>query len=189
MARRSCPLEGFEQCDTVPDELKKLNRSFLALFRILADPIKLDLFSTSRFTKHCKWARDDSVETQFLLLCRPSCGIISQLWSRQIAARNVPSHAASSIPANSTVSRATSVYRRRISTRSCAKVHTLPTSCRDCSRYSASTKRPWCGPNRRCYETWNAYAFHANGRPNAVTILRSAFPPGTTRIIASMPRR
>jgi hypothetical protein len=36
MARRSCPLEGFEQCDTVPDELKKLNRSFLALFRILA---------------------------------------------------------------------------------------------------------------------------------------------------------
>jgi hypothetical protein len=79
MARRSCPLEGFEQCDTVPDELKKLNRSFLALFRILGDPIKLDLFSKSRITKHCKWARDDSVETQFLLLCRPSCGIIRRL--------------------------------------------------------------------------------------------------------------
>jgi hypothetical protein len=35
MARRSCPLEGFEQCDTVLDELNKLNRSFLALIRIL----------------------------------------------------------------------------------------------------------------------------------------------------------
>jgi hypothetical protein len=70
MARRSCPLEGFEQCDTVPDELKKLNRSFLALFRILGDPIKLDLFSKSRFTKHCKWAPDDSVETQFRRLAR-----------------------------------------------------------------------------------------------------------------------
>jgi hypothetical protein len=64
MARRSCPLEGFEQCDTVPDELKKLNRSFLALFRILGDPIKLDLFSKSRFTKHCKWASEDSVKAQ-----------------------------------------------------------------------------------------------------------------------------
>jgi hypothetical protein len=39
-----------------------LNRSFLALVRILGDPIKLDLFSKSRFTKHCKWAPDDSVE-------------------------------------------------------------------------------------------------------------------------------
>jgi hypothetical protein len=82
MARRSCPLEGFEQCDTVPDELKKLNRSFLALFRILGDPIKLDLFSKSRFTKHCKRARDDSVETQFLLLCRPGCGMIPRTYAR-----------------------------------------------------------------------------------------------------------
>ena len=90
MARRSCPLEGFEQCDTVPDELKKLNRSFLALFRILGDPVKLDLFSKSRFTKHCKWARDDFVETQLLLLCRPNSrtyaryyyGVLKDLSSR-----------------------------------------------------------------------------------------------------------
>jgi hypothetical protein len=38
MARRSCPLECFEQCDTVPDELNDLNRRLLAL-RILGDPI------------------------------------------------------------------------------------------------------------------------------------------------------
>jgi hypothetical protein len=31
MARRSCPLEGFEQCDTVLDEMNDLNRSFLGL--------------------------------------------------------------------------------------------------------------------------------------------------------------
>src|SRR5436190_23223824 len=31
MARRSCPLESLEQCDTVLDELNDLNRRFLAL--------------------------------------------------------------------------------------------------------------------------------------------------------------
>jgi len=31
MARRSCPLECFEQCDTVLDGLNDLNRRFLAL--------------------------------------------------------------------------------------------------------------------------------------------------------------
>src|SRR4249919_2375967 len=31
MARRSCPLEGFEQCDTVLDQLNDLNRRSLAL--------------------------------------------------------------------------------------------------------------------------------------------------------------
>src|SRR3990170_7257018 len=31
MARRSCPLESFEQCDTVLDELNDLNRRFPAL--------------------------------------------------------------------------------------------------------------------------------------------------------------
>jgi hypothetical protein len=48
----------------------------------LEDPARLDLFSKSRFTKHCKWARDDSVETQFPLLCRPSCGIIWRTYAR-----------------------------------------------------------------------------------------------------------
>src|SRR3954471_8460918 len=74
MARRSCPLESFEQCDTVPDELKKLNRSFLALFLILGDPVKLDLFSKLRFTKHCKWAPEDSVQTQFQSYAVPAGG-------------------------------------------------------------------------------------------------------------------
>src|SRR5712664_1798 len=55
MARRSCPLEGFEQCDTVFDQLNDLNRRSLALADSL-DPAKLDLFSKSRFTKHCKGA-------------------------------------------------------------------------------------------------------------------------------------
>ena len=59
-----------------------MSRSFLALVRILGDPIKPDLFSKSRFTKHCKWAHDDSVETQFLLFCRPSCGIIRRTYAR-----------------------------------------------------------------------------------------------------------
>jgi hypothetical protein len=31
MARRSCPLEGFEQCVTVFDQLNDLNRRSLAL--------------------------------------------------------------------------------------------------------------------------------------------------------------
>jgi hypothetical protein len=31
MARRSCPLEGFEQCDTDPDGPNELNRRLLAL--------------------------------------------------------------------------------------------------------------------------------------------------------------
>jgi hypothetical protein len=78
MARRSCPLEGFEQCDTVPDELKKLSRSFLALVRILGDPIKLDLFSKSRFTKHCKWAADDSVGSAISAVMPFWRGIIPQ---------------------------------------------------------------------------------------------------------------
>jgi len=30
MARRSCPLEGFEQCDAVIDQLNDLNRRSLA---------------------------------------------------------------------------------------------------------------------------------------------------------------
>jgi hypothetical protein len=53
MARRSCPLEDFERCDTVPDGLNDLNRRFLGLgfFTIR----ELDLFSKSRVTKHCKW--------------------------------------------------------------------------------------------------------------------------------------
>ena len=55
MARRSCPLEGFEQCDTVPDGLNRLNRRLLALPDSW-DPAKLDLFSKSRLTKHCKRA-------------------------------------------------------------------------------------------------------------------------------------
>jgi hypothetical protein len=70
MARRSCPLERLEQCDTIR-RVEKVEPTFLAPIRILGDPAKLDLFSKSRFTKHCKGACDGSVETQFLLLFRP----------------------------------------------------------------------------------------------------------------------
>src|SRR6267154_654204 len=50
---------------TQSDELNKLNRRSSRSSGFLEDPARLDLFSKSRFTKHCKWARDDSVETQF----------------------------------------------------------------------------------------------------------------------------
>jgi hypothetical protein len=53
MARRSCPLEGFEQCDTVFDQLNDLNR-VPSRPRILGS-LGLDLFSKSPITKHCKW--------------------------------------------------------------------------------------------------------------------------------------
>jgi hypothetical protein len=56
MARRSCPLEGFEQCDTDPDGPNELNRRLLALPDSW-DPVRHDLFSKSPFTKHCKWGR------------------------------------------------------------------------------------------------------------------------------------
>jgi hypothetical protein len=63
MARRSCPLERFERCDTIR-QVEKVEPTFLAPIRILGDPAKLDLFSKSRFTKHCKRRRADSWETQ-----------------------------------------------------------------------------------------------------------------------------
>jgi hypothetical protein len=55
---------------TQSDELNKLNRRSSRSSGFLEDPARLDLFSKSRFTKHCKWARDDSVETQFRRLAR-----------------------------------------------------------------------------------------------------------------------
>jgi hypothetical protein len=66
---------------TQSDELNKLNRRSSRSSGFLEDPARLDLFSKSRFTKHRKWARDDSVETQFLLVRRPSCGIIPRTYA------------------------------------------------------------------------------------------------------------
>jgi len=55
MARRSCPLECFERCDTVLDGLSDWT-DVSSRHPDSWGPAKLDLFSEPQFTKHCKWA-------------------------------------------------------------------------------------------------------------------------------------
>jgi hypothetical protein len=53
MTRLSYPLECFEQSDTVLDGLND-GLTFPRAHPDSEDPAKLDLFSETRFTKHCK---------------------------------------------------------------------------------------------------------------------------------------